>query len=66
MEKRIKSGKYNFPDTEWSGVSYEAKALIDQMLETDPERRITINQIMNSKWIMVNLLFHDCVSLYLM
>jgi hypothetical protein len=52
MEKRIKLGKYEFPESEWSNVSDEAKSLIDEMLETAPERRLTIDKVMRSKWIL--------------
>jgi serine/threonine protein kinase len=52
MEKRIKLGKYEFPENEWANVSNEAKSLIDEMLETAPERRLTIDKIMRSKWIL--------------
>ena len=54
MEKRIKRGQYDFPETEWSIISDEAKGLIDGMLETVPERRLTIDKIMKSKWLMVS------------
>jgi serine/threonine protein kinase len=52
MEKRIKLGKYEFPENEWANVSNEAKSLIDEMLETAPERRLTIDKIMRSKFIL--------------
>ena len=52
MEKRIKRGQYDFPDSEWALISDQAKGLIDGMLETVPERRLTIDKIMKSKWLM--------------
>lgn len=51
MKRRIKAGEYTFPDAEWSRVSKEAKDLIKGMLETVPEKRSTINDIMKSHWI---------------
>jgi mitogen-activated protein kinase-activated protein kinase 2 len=57
MEKRIKLGKYDFPETEWHLISNEAKSLIDGMLETVPERRLTIEEIMKNQWILVFKVF---------
>jgi len=51
MKRRIKAGEYAFPDAEWSRVSQEAKDLIAGMLETIPEKRSTIDDIVNSNWI---------------
>jgi len=51
MKRRIKAGEYAFPENEWSRVSREAKTLIHGMLETVPDKRITIDDIMKSKWI---------------
>ena len=53
MKRRIKAGEYAFPDAEWSRVSQEAKDLIAGMLETIPEKRSTIDDIVNSNWISV-------------
>lgn len=54
MKKRIRAGEYTFPESEWSKVSNEAKELIRGMLETTPERRININDVMRSTWISVS------------
>lgn len=51
MKRRIKAGEFAFPENEWSRVSDEAKDLIKGMLETIPEKRITIDDIMKSLWI---------------
>jgi mitogen-activated protein kinase-activated protein kinase 2 len=53
MKRRIKAGEYVFPEAEWSRVSQEAKDLIMGMLETIPEKRFTINDVMRSNWISV-------------
>jgi len=57
MKRRIKAGEYAFPDAEWSRVSSDAKKLISKMLETIPEKRSTINDVMKSSWISVRLIF---------
>ncbi len=56
MKRRIKAGEYAFPDNEWKRVSPEAKKLIHGMLETMPEKRSNINDIMKSTWISVKFL----------
>ena len=51
MKRRIKAGEFAFPEAEWSRVSKDAKDLISGMLETTPEKRSTINDIVRSNWI---------------
>ncbi|KAH7645028.1 MAP kinase-activated protein kinase 2 isoform X2 [Dermatophagoides farinae] len=51
MKKRIRAGQYDFPDTEWRHVSKDAKDLIKALLTTDPEKRLTIEQVMKHNWI---------------
>jgi mitogen-activated protein kinase-activated protein kinase 2 len=53
MKKRIKAGEYTFPEAEWGRVSPDAKNIIKGMLETVPEKRSTIRDIMRSSWISV-------------
>ena len=40
-----------FHDNQWSQISDDAKDLIRQMLEADPEQRITAESALNSPWI---------------
>uniref|UniRef100_A0A3P9PUV4 non-specific serine/threonine protein kinase n=1 Tax=Poecilia reticulata TaxID=8081 RepID=A0A3P9PUV4_POERE len=51
MKRRIRMGQYEFPNPEWSDVSQEAKDLIQQLLKTDPNERMTITQFTNHPWI---------------
>ena len=53
MKKRIRTGQYDFPSTEWKHVSFEAKELIRSLLQTDATKRPTIDQVMQNKWIAV-------------
>ncbi len=53
MEQRKIKGEYGFSENEWSHVSEDAKYLIHCMLETIPEKRSTIDEIMKSNWISV-------------
>uniref|UniRef100_A0A4W5QJ55 non-specific serine/threonine protein kinase n=1 Tax=Hucho hucho TaxID=62062 RepID=A0A4W5QJ55_9TELE len=51
MKRRIRLGQYEFPKPEWAEVSEEAKQLINQLLKTDPNERMTITQFTNHPWI---------------
>jgi len=51
MKKRIRSGQYEFPNPEWKNVSNQAKDLIKGCLKTNPEERLTIDQVIKKKWI---------------
>jgi hypothetical protein len=64
MERRIKSGSFAFPDREWRNVSDEAKLLINGMLETSPEKRFKIEDVMNSQWIRVSSFFLNIIIQY--
>lgn len=59
MKRRIKAGEFAFPENEWSRVSDDAKNLIKGMLETMPEKRFTIDEIMRSNWISVSFKFDN-------
>lgn len=54
MRERIKHGQYDFNMPEWSLVSEDAKDLIKNMLQVNPELRFNIDQVMQSKWMKVN------------
>ncbi|XP_067947714.1 MAP kinase-activated protein kinase 2-like [Watersipora subatra] len=54
MKKRIRNGKYEFPDAEWSRVSSQAKHLIQKLLNTDPDQRYNINEVLKHPWIDQN------------
>lgn len=51
MRKKIRNGQYEFPKAEWQCVSEDAKNLIRGLLKTDAEFRLTINEVMDNKWI---------------
>ncbi|XP_065364169.1 MAP kinase-activated protein kinase 2 isoform X2 [Calliphora vicina] len=51
MKKRIRTGQYDFPNPEWKNVSQSAKDLIKGMLNVDPSKRLTIEEVMRNKWI---------------
>ncbi|XP_015918836.1 MAP kinase-activated protein kinase 2 [Parasteatoda tepidariorum] len=51
MKRRIRAGQYDFPNPEWENVSNDAKELIRGLLRTDPAKRLSIEEVMNNKWI---------------
>merc|ERR1712004_347045 len=51
MKKRIRLGQFDFPKPEWSEVSDEAKDLIRGCLKTNPQECLTIDQVIETKWI---------------
>lgn len=54
MKKRIRMGQYTFPNPEWQNVSEDAKTLINGMLNIDPAKRLTIEEVMMNNWIAVS------------
>lgn len=51
MKKRIRAGQYDFPAEEWNDISSDARDLIKKLLNTDPNERLTIEQVMQHPWI---------------
>lgn len=51
MNKLILTGQYSFNAHVWSNVSYAAKDLIARMLVVDPEKRITIKEVLEHPWL---------------
>lgn len=51
MKTRIRTGQYDFPNPEWQNVSQAAKDLIKGMLSVEPEKRLTIDQVMKNPWV---------------
>lgn len=51
MKTRIRTGQYDFPSPEWTNVTTDAKEVIKGMLQVDPNKRFTIEEVMRNKWI---------------
>ncbi len=51
---KIKTGKFTFPEEEWSSVSYESKDLIKCMLEFDPKKRYSASKCLGHNWLTEN------------
>jgi calcium-dependent protein kinase len=50
MEK-VEKGEYKLYGAEWEHVSEEAKIFLRDLLEVEPERRLTAEQAFNHAWI---------------
>lgn len=51
LNDQIVKGQYSFPDEFWSAVSGPAKDLIRKMMCVDPEKRLTINDVLEHSWL---------------
>lgn len=49
--RRVRSGRYSFPDAEWGDISAEAKDFIRGLLEVDPKKRLTANKALDHIWL---------------
>lgn len=48
---RIQEGIYDFPETEWSFISDEAKDLINHLLVKDASQRYTADMVLEHPWV---------------
>lgn len=49
--RKVRAGKYTFPDGEWADISSEAKDLIKGLLEVNPKKRLSAKQALAHPWI---------------
>ncbi|XP_016962173.1 ovarian-specific serine/threonine-protein kinase Lok [Drosophila biarmipes] len=49
--QQIKKGRFAYGHPAWKGVSQRAKLLINQMLIVDPERRPSIDDVLQCSWL---------------
>ena len=40
-----------FPSSIWKNISIEAKMFVDNLLDKDPEKRMTIDEVLQHKWL---------------
>jgi len=48
---KIKTASFSFPSPEWDHVSGEAKDLIGKLLVTNPDERLTADEILEHQWM---------------
>jgi len=51
MRRKIMKGQYRFPEEIFKDVSQEAKDLIKGCLEIDAEKRLTVDEVLDSRWM---------------
>ena len=51
MQNKIMSGNYEFPPSEWSSISLEAKNLIRALLHVEPADRMNVDELLQHKWL---------------
>ncbi|KAJ9599094.1 hypothetical protein L9F63_010431, partial [Diploptera punctata] len=55
LNEQIKRGTYAFHQRYWHNVSLDAVDLIKMMLIVDPKSRITIDEVLNHRWLKDNV-----------
>ena len=48
---RVSIGKYSFPSPEWDQISFEAKDLIEKMMNTNSHARLSARQALAHPWL---------------
>ena len=48
----ILNARYDFPSPWWDNVSDGAKGLVRKLLELDPKKRLTAEQVLKEEWII--------------
>merc|ERR1712088_984946 len=51
MKRRIHSAEFTFPLAQWRHVHQDAKDLIKGCLRSNPEERLSIDEVLDSAWI---------------
>jgi len=49
--EQILKARYDFPSPWWDNISKEAKDLVKGLLTVDPKKRLTADQVLQSKWV---------------
>ena len=55
LEEQIKKGIYDFPKEDWHKVSKDAIDLVKKLLCIDPNKRATLEEVLDHKWIKDDL-----------
>ncbi|KAJ8923295.1 hypothetical protein NQ315_001853 [Exocentrus adspersus] len=65
LTKLIISGNYVMEPSSWSSISSAAKDLVRKMLNTDPNKRISVDEILRHPWLEKDVCMKYRVSLLL-
>lgn len=50
-----KEAKIDFPDDEWSGISWNARDLVSKMMEPNPKKRLDASRALKHPWFQTHL-----------
>lgn len=53
--RRTATGRYSFPEREWSNISADAKSLVKALLQINPEKRLTAKAALQHRWLAAPL-----------
>ncbi|CAH8532761.1 unnamed protein product [Dicrocoelium dendriticum] len=51
LHTQITEGRYDFPAAYWNGISDDARDLISKMLTVEPSDRLTIQAVLEHRWV---------------
>jgi len=51
LYQQIKNGAYDFPPPYWDSISADAKHLVKHLLQVDPRKRYTSEQVLKHPWV---------------
>ena len=51
IQRRIMAGTFDFEDPAWKGVSAAGRELVKGLLRADPERRLTVEELLQHRWL---------------
>lgn len=55
LYEKVTNGNYTFDLPEWNNISNEGKTFVQQLLEVDPKKRLTVDQALDHKWLSMDL-----------
>ena len=52
IRRKIKSGKFDYPEASWGKISEDAKYIVNHLLVVDPKERMTLDELLKHPWIL--------------
>ncbi len=64
LTEKVAKGQYTFLSPWWDDISKDAKDLVSHLLTVDPDKRFTIDEMLNHKWMKQGTVLKDNASDY--